>query len=134
MTTQATPRFVHIQQPSNDGKYNGLTIAYTRTDDHVFFAYALCCKPDQYEKSVGRKVSTDTYLKNIDFVGDDVLNINIEKRVGCIPVESLHEFLQETVCSNVFADHILDKLTWFDVKHAFISQMLSGYVIENLEV
>ena len=122
-------RFVHVQQPSTSGKYNGLTIAYTRTNEHVFFSYALCCKGDQYEKSVGRKVSTDTYLDNIESVSDTQHNIDLEKRVGCIPVNSLRTMLgMHEGVNTIFADHVVDNIGWMDMKHSFISQVLTEYL------
>ena len=132
MKTIATPRFVHVQQPF--GKYNGMTIAYTRTNENVFFSYSLCCKGDQYEKSIGRNISTQTYLDNIEGVLDTYRNIDTEKRVGCITVGSLQSllYMSDTVTS-AFADHVLDNIGFMDVKHAFISQMLTAYVSMSLE-
>lgn len=131
MNTQLL-RYVHLQEDL--GKFNGITIGYSRSDDHVFFSYSMCCKPDAYVKSVGRSVCESTYIKSIDLASDDVRNIDMDNRVGCLPLESLQDFLENSIYTQTFGDHALERMTWMDIKHSFISKMLTAYILENIGV
>lgn len=126
MTTQPTTmRFAHFQEESKH--YNGLTAAYTRTDTTVFFAYALCSKDDQYEKSVGRKFSTENYMKHLDDQ-KDVCFIDPVQRVGCLKIEDIRAILRMGSITKILADHVIDNLTFMDMKHAIIQQYIVQYI------
>jgi hypothetical protein len=130
----AKPRFVHVQRANS--KYNGMTIAYTRNDDYVWFSYALCCKPDQYNKAKGRDVSTDTYLRNIDkiiFDAVDYPTMDMFNRVGYMPLEYMIKILKDSVVGQFIADHEFEHMTMMSFKHAAISQILVDIVEQSLD-
>lgn len=119
-------RFVHIQTDTK--KYAGITIAYTRTEGNIFFSYALCCKPDTYSKSLGRVASDATYLKHLDDFHHDVDYVDEEKRIGCMSIANLQETLIADGQDKVFADQLLESLTWMDLKHLFVSKILVNFI------
>jgi hypothetical protein len=120
-------RYVH-QQFDDHKKYSGFTIAYSRTDDRVFFAYSLCSKKDQFVKEHGRVHAEITYY-GTEFELDDPLYLDAWLQKGSLP---LHIFTKNLPDEVTFAigDHFIDDMTMNDFKHAFISKVLAGIVYE----
>lgn len=133
--TKIAPRFVHIQ--SGIPNYSGMTIAYVRTESEVYFSYALCSKADNYEKSVGRNVTTATLAKHHDesqSLDNSFFHsfISKEKRFGVLSVETFRSGMRVTDVSKIFADHVIDNLTCMDLKHACVSSILSEFIYGHL--
>jgi hypothetical protein len=125
----STIRFVHVQEEFP--KYNGFTVAYERSDTSVFFSYAMCCKPDQYVKSIGRDVSVATYQQHSSEI-IEVTHVDSDKRVGCVSISSFISILKISSVNSALADHVVDNLSMMDFKHAFISNVLVEFIIENM--
>jgi len=125
MNKPTNMRFAHIQHSYKN--YNGMTVAYSRTDTNVFFSYAMCVKADQYSKSVGRNITTKTFMDNIDDIHHDVTYVDPIKRVGCVSIEDVRGVLRDNAdVTYLFADHVIDELTFMGLKHAAVA----GFVLK----
>lgn len=133
MTNQnANLRFVHVQE--DIGNYNGMTVAYERTEDNVFFSFAMCCKPDQYSKAEGRKFSTATYLNALDEIHYGISYVDFSKRIGCMSrIDVLGVVIECTDVDSVIGDHVIRRLSLMDLKHAFISNALVSFIKSHSE-
>ena len=109
-----------------------MTIAYERNDSNVFFSYALCAVPTPYEKSEGRRFSSNTYLENMDEIHFDVSYVDTVNRVGCFCIADMRECIRQTALTHIFADHVIDKMTFKDLKHSMVSQILEEYIIPRV--
>lgn len=124
------PRFIHMQDCLNHKKFSGFTVAYLRTETQVFFAYSLVNKKDNYEKAIGRELSSETLHSNIDDIPGDKTNVDTTKRFGCMTIEDFRKF---PVLTEMIGDRTLVQLNFMDFKHAFISQAISSLVMIALD-
>lgn len=127
MTHPTNMRFAHFQQEGKN--YNGMTVAYTRTEENLFFSYSLCANPDMYVKSIGRKLTTDTYMMHIDDIHHDVTYVDTTKRVGCISIHTMRDILSISSITNIIADHVVDNLTFMDIKHAALQKNIIQFIL-----
>lgn len=125
------PRFIHMQDVLYTKKFSGFTVAYLRTDTQLFFAYSLVNKKDAYVKAVGRQLSSDNLMDNIDDIQGDRTNVDTKKRVGCITIEDFKAYPQMTA---MIADHALNNMTFMDFKHAFISDSVAALIVLAVEM
>lgn len=119
-------RYVHITD-SNNPKYNGFTVAYTRDSEKIVFAWAKCEKNNIYTKSVGREYALET-LKSFNYSGEH--GVYLDRRIGVIPCNEFNKiaFNNHQALTNLLGDHLTSKLTPRDYKHAFISEVLTAAV------
>lgn len=124
-------RFAHTQNlPVELSRYNGITIAYFRDDNYVYFGYAKCYHKDEYTKSVGRTQSLDR-LDNLnpETITDGVLP------GGLVGVDTVNQYgyasleYFKDIVSNVVSDNVMDDMTMYSFKHAFISGVLREIVL-----
>lgn len=131
MNTLYSPRFVHMQDSLDTKKFSGFTIAYLRTESQLFFAYSLVNRKDKYIKSIGRELSSDLLVDNIDDILGDSTYINPQIRCGCITIEELRSMPEVTY---MMADSMASKLNFMDFKHAFLSSVLGAFVGGAIEL
>lgn len=135
MTTQQTPsfRFAHAPNIFDSTKcpYTGLTVCYVRMEDYVCFTYALCLKDDQYSKFIGREKTILTWIA----VGGGPTNIladaylDPKTRSGIMGTKMFFDIAND---SNAFSDQMVNDLSMFDFKHAFISKCLVEFISEHI--
>lgn len=120
--TPPVVRYVH------QGEAGGprFTAAYVRTDDAVFFSWASVYHTDRFVKSIGREVSLERLE---EFVSSDLTKvigytlINPSKCVGLLDIDDIKDELSSTI-----ADHLLADMTFHDLKHAYISDIIRSNV------
>lgn len=124
-------RYVHINERMEfDGRtINGITIAYVRDKENVYFAATLCSKNDTYVKSVGREFSSKMLRETIDVL----MKVPVEEGsmksranhgiVGLINMDFITSCL-----GPVLSVQTESKLTPMDFRHSFLSLCL-GYAI-----
>ena len=127
---QAQIRFIHVKDIESTMGIDGYTVAYIRTEDCVYFAWAEKCVEDRYEKEVGRFYSTQR-LKEIT---DDMIEHADEMKVwvdfhSMCGVVSLAYFTEGL--DRVFSDQHVGNMTLFDYKHSFISAILKSIVVKQ---
>lgn len=116
-------RFIH----QNDEGAPRFTAAYIRTTDAVYFAWATLYHTDIYVKSIGREISFDRLSKFTETLLPPETFINEYMNVGIIDIEDVQEKL-----SAIIADHVNADLTFMDLKHAFISDLVRGFILDTL--
>lgn len=139
MKTQQLPPFVRFAHSPNtlDTKkcpYSGLTICYIREDEQVLFTYALCSKDDEYSKKIGRDKTINTWaalmdIPDIDVPPEAIAFVDQNVRAGVIGVGMFKEIMHT---SGAFSDQLVDSITMYDFKHAYISHMLVEYVTKEV--
>jgi hypothetical protein len=123
-TTTATPRFIHVQE-SIDAKHSGMTIAYIRADKKIFFSYALVSRNDQYDKRIGRELTTDRLYKFIDAIYDAESNVDSDNMYGMIEVNTVVDI---SGLDSALADHHVANMSMMDFKHGFLSSIIVAFI------
>ena len=116
-------RFIH----QNDEGAPRFTAAYIRTTDAVYFAWATLYHTDLYVKSIGREISFDRLKKFVATPVPPDSFINDFMSVGVIDIEDVREKL-----SAILADHINGEMTFMDLKHSFISDLVRDFILDTL--
>jgi hypothetical protein len=114
-------RYVH--QPVGFGHSNQrFTAAYIRTPSKVYFAWTVLYHTDEYIKSVGREEARKRLVIAIDSFDE------LGDQEGIIDIESMRHMLSDTL-----ADHVLDELTFMDLKHGFIGGIIRTAIAEYID-
>lgn len=121
------PRFAHVTDSRNPN-YNGFTVAYTRDNEKIVFSWAKCEKNNIFTKSIGRGYASESLGSFVP--SGDVGAVDPERRVGFLTRAEFNIVAQMKYpnISDIFGDHLTDKLTPRDYKHAFISSVLIAMV------
>jgi uncharacterized protein YwqG len=132
MTKLQNIRFSHVHELEDHPKYSGFTVAYVREDKFIKYGYSFACKPDQFSKAEGRKFSTATLEREYENMVTIPANshLNPFARAGFMCVE---EIIDELELNSVLGDHVIEKMTTMDFKHAVISAFLDKHVMFHLE-
>lgn len=123
-------RFIHQTVPF--GKYTGMTVAYIRNGDSIYFSYSLCEKRDKYVKSVGRELTEDNLAKHIDDIDNNTQYnyVDLTLRVGHMSVDALISNLPG-------AEHLSNQLVYGlkteNFKHSYISYVLANSLMTALD-
>jgi hypothetical protein len=119
-TRQKYLRFIHVHRDISIGKnINGITIAYARSVDSVQFAWAVCIAPDQYQRSIGRKHSTDAFFDESVVWPTESL-IDPYNRIGVLGVE----YFINPVIKNQFSPNFVKLITVNDFSYSAIESRL----------
>lgn len=131
--TKFSPRFIHMPRTFIS---KGATIAYVRDDSHVYFAWSKVSPTDNYDKSIGRKISSErlekalqTMMSHSELTPNETF-LYLDSNVGYLSSAQL--VARETYVSVVIADHMLAKLTPMDFKHSYITNVVSSLVFDRL--
>lgn len=126
-----SPRYIHMPRTFVS---KGATVAYVRDNSHVFFSWSQLSPVDNYDKSIGRKISGDrleaalpTMLSQAEVNQSLVFGLS---GVGFISTAQL--VAKDTYASNCIADHLLATLTPMDFKHSYITNIVADLVYDNL--
>jgi hypothetical protein len=121
------PRYIHIKEKTKHG--NGITVAYSRYDNFIYFAYSLVSKDDQYDKAIGRTVALEQYNKNAHHSIDQYNFIDKYNRCGVITMDTVEE---HSPIRSIIADQAIRGLSLKDFKHTFISSIIASYIETSL--
>lgn len=123
-------RFSHVHELEDHPKYNGFTVAYVREGKFIKYGYSFACNPDQFSKAEGRKFSTATLEREYENMVTNLptSDLNPVARAGFMCVE---EMIYELELNAVLGDHVVEKMTTMDFKHAVISAFLDKHVMVN---
>lgn len=145
-------RYVHV--PVNhtivsDKNRDGYTIAYSRNADVIYFVWVQKHKKDQYDRAIGRAISSEMLESVMAHVCDspEIINNNFvnylsvykDRGFGCLTSQQLVSATinQDYDIKSYLADHIIQSLTCMDFKHKHISSILKNIVdviIANTDV
>lgn len=123
-------RFIHVFD-KNQPLERASTIAYTRTEEYVAFAWADKRPGEEYVKSIGREYSAarlNELLQYEDFTslyGSGENYIDVESMQGILHVDFLHETV---TALNTWSDPFVARMNWFDLKHVALSQLILSVV------
>lgn len=126
-------RFVHINEPMmfENRQINGITIAYVRDEERVYFAATLCNRHDTYEKSIGRVYSSQLLRDNILHMNQIPAEHSVKSRAltGIIGIIDMKFILG--ILGPVLAVQTEGKLSPMDFRHAFLSHCLKAAIFSD---
>lgn len=127
--TNSHTRFIHHTEPF--AHYTGMTVAYIRNGNSIFFAYSLCEKRDKYVKSVGRKLTETNLAENIENIeaAPQYNYVDLSRRVGHMSVDILVQNLPGVEC---LSNQHIAGMTTEDFKHSHISYVLANSLLNAL--
>lgn len=121
----------YIHSSADTLQFNGVTIAYEVFTTHIKFAYSVVRKPDQYNKKIGRNITTErfnTSVTNFAAVKSLPYHIDTKRMFGYITKECL---LERIGVYNCFNKNIISSIELNDIKTSTLISIITGVVAEH---
>lgn len=119
----------YIHSPLDTKHFNGVTIAYEVYDTHIKFAYSIVSKPDQYNKKIGRNITTERLITSTNLVTLPY-NIDTNKMFGYISKEYI---FNKIGIYNCFNKNIIETIKLTDIKNSSLISLISDIVFNHSE-
>lgn len=117
----------YIHSSADTKHFNGVTIAYEIYSTHIKFAYSIVSKPDQYNKKIGRQLTTERFNKSfMTIIGN--YNINTDQMHGYISKEYI---FNKIGIYNCFNKNIIETMELSDIKNSSLITLIADIVSEH---
>lgn len=117
-TPKQLPRFIHLDDQYAINRY---TVAYVRTPEAVFFAWSKLSKTDNYNKKIGREISSNRLLEYLE-------KDTSQTTEYCGVLTKAEIFKPLLTLKNMLSDQCLSSLTLMDLKHRKIGNAIIDYM------
>lgn len=121
-------RFIH-NSGDTYSYHPRFTVAYHRDADRIVFAWTEVYHKDNYDKAIGRQVSTNRLIQNLeDLMGETHAGIDDKTKTGVIFIADILPLV-----SDILAHTVLNNLDLMSFKHSFISGVISTFIQEEMK-
>lgn len=127
-------RYVHINESGEfEGRQvNGITIAYVRDDERVYFAATICNRHDTYTKSIGRQYSSKLLREAMEYMQSLPTEKGaIKSRLGTGIIGLIDMDYILSILGPVLSIQAESSLTPMDFRHVFLSHCLYRAVLSD---